>query len=65
MACSNGSVCLTRTRSCRRLITGEMIRSRFPAITKPEDMRFSRGIAYYMANQEDSYVCRAGECDSS
>jgi hypothetical protein len=55
----------TAMKSCGqsvRLITGEMIRARFPAIRKPDDVRFSRGIAYYMANQEESYdviICLA------
>jgi predicted acylesterase/phospholipase RssA/CRP-like cAMP-binding protein len=38
-----------------RLITGEMIESRFPTVKKVEDMLFSRGISYYVHNQEENY----------
>ena len=38
-----------------RLITGEMVGSRFPAVKKVDDMLFSRGISYYVHNQEENY----------
>lgn len=51
-----------------RLITGEMIRARFPAVKKVEDMLFSRGISYYVHNQEDHYdyvLCLADNSSKS
>lgn len=46
-----------------RLITGEMIGSRFPAVKKVDDMLFSRGISYYIHNQEEHYDFLLCLCD--
>ncbi len=46
-----------------RLITGEMIGSRFPAVKRVDDMLFSRGISYYIHNQEEHYEYLLCLCD--
>jgi predicted acylesterase/phospholipase RssA len=51
-----------------RLITGEMVGSRFPTVKKVDDMLFSRGISYYVHNQEEHYdyiLCLADHSSKS